>query len=57
VDGSITVRDGHAIADEVENHIMTEIPEILEIVIHVDPQDAAGIDAEDTPQRTGAACP
>ena len=57
VDGSITVRDGHTIADEVENHIMIEIPEILEIVIHVDPQDAAGIDAEDTPQRTGAACP
>jgi len=57
VDGSITVRDGHAIADEVENHIMTEIPEILEIVIHVDPPDADGIDAEDTPQRAGAACP
>jgi cation diffusion facilitator family transporter len=56
VDGSITVRDGHAIADEVESHIIAEIPEILDVVIHVDPPDAAGIDDEDTPDSAGAAC-
>lgn len=57
VDGSITVRDGHAIADEVESRIMAEIPEILDVVIHVDPPDAAGIDNEEKPDETGAACP
>ena len=57
VDGSITVREGHAIADEVERHIMAEIPEILDVVIHVDPPDAAGIDDEETPDEAGAACP
>jgi cation diffusion facilitator family transporter len=57
VDGSITVREGHAIADEVESHIMAEIPEILDIVIHVDPPDAAGIDHEETPDEAGATCP
>ena len=39
VDGSISVREGHTIADEVENHIMSEIPEVLEVVMHVDPPD------------------
>ncbi|UCD80612.1 MAG: cation transporter [Desulfobacterales bacterium] len=39
VDGSITVREGHTIADEVESHIMSEIPEVLEVVMHVDPPD------------------
>ena len=57
VDGSISVRDGHAIADEVESHIMAEIPEILDVVIHVDPPDAAGIDDEDRPDEAGAVCP
>jgi cation diffusion facilitator family transporter len=54
VDGTITVREGHAIADEVEFHIMSDIPEVLEVVIHVDPQDVAGIDEEDAPDRAGA---
>jgi divalent metal cation (Fe/Co/Zn/Cd) transporter len=39
VDGSITVREGHAIADEVENRIIQSIPNVLGVVIHVDPPD------------------
>ena len=42
VDGSISVREGHAIADEVENRIMVGIPNILDVVIHVDPPVIAG---------------
>ncbi len=57
VDGSISVREGHAIADEVESHIMAAIPEILDVVIHVDPPDAAGMDDEDGSDEAGAACP
>ena len=39
VDGSITVRKGHAIADEVESKIIDSIPNVLGVVIHVDPPD------------------
>jgi len=39
VDGSISVRDGHAIADEVENKIIGGIANVLGVVIHVDPSD------------------
>jgi len=39
VDGEISVRDGHTIADSVENNIITSIPEILEVVVHVDPSE------------------
>ena len=37
VDGEISVREGHAIADSVENNIIAGIQEILEVVVHVDP--------------------
>jgi cation diffusion facilitator family transporter len=37
VDGSISVRAGHAIADEVENQIIECIPNVLGVTIHVDP--------------------
>jgi cation diffusion facilitator family transporter len=41
IDGSVNVREGHRIADEVENRIVEGIPEVLEVVIHVDPTEAA----------------
>ena len=37
VDGEISVRAGHSIADAVENNIIAGIPEVLEVVVHVDP--------------------
>jgi cation diffusion facilitator family transporter len=43
VDGSISVRDGHAIADEVEAQIINGIPIVLGAVIHVDPMDLKGV--------------
>lgn len=48
VAGSLTVRDGHAIADDVEAQIIADIPEILDVVIHVDPPDVAGLEDEDS---------
>jgi len=39
VDGSVSVRVGHAIADEVENKIIDSIPNALEVIVHVDPSD------------------
>jgi cation diffusion facilitator family transporter len=39
VDGEISVREGHTIADIVENNIIAGIPEVLEVVVHVDPSE------------------
>ena len=41
VDGNISVREGHTIADNVENGIISSIPEVLEVVVHVDPPPAS----------------
>jgi cation diffusion facilitator family transporter len=37
VDGNMSVQEGHTIADNVENSIISGIPEVLEVVVHVDP--------------------
>jgi cation diffusion facilitator family transporter len=41
VDGSITVREGHFIADDVKDRIIGEIPEVLDVIVHVDPPERA----------------
>jgi cation diffusion facilitator family transporter len=41
VAGSITVRAGHVIADDVRNHIIAEMPEVLDVIVHVDPPEKA----------------
>jgi cation diffusion facilitator family transporter len=41
VDGNISVREGHTIADTVENSIISGIPEVLDVVVHVDPSQAS----------------
>ena len=41
VDGTITVREGHSIADNVQDRIIAEIPEVLDVIVHVDPPEAA----------------
>jgi cation diffusion facilitator family transporter len=39
VQGSLTVRQGHDIADDVKDRIIAGIPEILDVIVHVDPAD------------------
>ena len=41
VNGSITVREGHVIADDVRDRIIAQIPEVLDVVVHVDPPENA----------------
>ncbi|MDX1707299.1 MAG: cation diffusion facilitator family transporter [Desulfobacterales bacterium] len=41
VEGSLTVRQGHDIADDVRNRISAGIPEILDVIVHVDPPERA----------------
>lgn len=57
VDGSISVREGHAIADEVENRIIDGIPNVLDVVIHVDPPDIAGLNSENSIELSDSTCP
>ena len=41
VQGSLTVRQGHDIADDVKNRIIQGIPEILDVIVHIDPPEKA----------------
>jgi cation diffusion facilitator family transporter len=41
VEGSISVREGHNIADDVRDRITEEIPEVLDVIVHVDPPERA----------------
>ena len=38
VDGRLTVREGHAIAHEVENSILEQVPKIAEVLVHIEPE-------------------
>ena len=42
VDGSMTVREGHAIADDVRDCIIEDIPDVVDVVVHVDPPESTG---------------
>ncbi len=44
VDGLITVRQGHDIADDVKARIIDRIPEVLDVIVHVDPPERAARD-------------
>jgi len=41
VEGLISVRDGHEIADDVKARIIEALPEVLDVVVHVDPPERA----------------
>ena len=41
VDGSMPVRQGHDIADDVRDCLINEIPDIVDVIVHVDPPEAA----------------
>ena len=41
IDGSITVLEGHNIAEEVEKRILREGPDIIDVTIHIEPTEAA----------------
>jgi len=40
VDGSISVQEGHCIADNVKDQIIAGIPDVLDVVVHVDPSES-----------------
>ena len=40
VEGSMTVREGHAIADDVRDCLIEEIPDVVDVIVHVDPPES-----------------
>jgi divalent metal cation (Fe/Co/Zn/Cd) transporter len=38
VNGDLSVRQGHKIAHEVENRVLNGLPQIAEVLVHVEPQ-------------------
>lgn len=47
VDGSMSVRDSHKIAGEVEREIRARVDNVYDIVVHVEPAGASGADAHE----------
>ena len=39
VDGEMSVRDGHHIAHLVENKVLASIPQISEVLVHIEPEE------------------
>ncbi len=39
VDGNISVREGHEIAHKLKNRIWEKLPEVADVLIHVEPAD------------------
>ncbi len=47
VDSSISVKEGHEIAHSLKNVIRAEIPEVADVLIHVEPEKTNGINNKD----------
>lgn len=39
--GTISVKTGHDIAEQVKQNLMTELPDLKDVVIHIEPEEAA----------------
>jgi cation diffusion facilitator family transporter len=39
VNGSLTVREGHKIAHRVEDQVLTGVPQVAEVLVHVEPEE------------------
>jgi cation diffusion facilitator family transporter len=41
VDNDMSVYDGHLVAEDVENRILTQGPDVVDVVVHIEPLDSA----------------
>lgn len=41
VDGAMTVYDGHLVAEDVKKRIMTHGPDVIDVVVHIEPKEVA----------------
>jgi divalent metal cation (Fe/Co/Zn/Cd) transporter len=47
VDPELSVREGHSISEEVKQHLLKKGPDVLDVVVHLEPYDAEEIHAEE----------
>ena len=45
VDARISVSEGHRIAESARLRVLREHPEVLDVLVHIDPDDGSGADA------------
>jgi len=48
VDGTISVYQGHEIAEEVRTAVMSQVSEVVDVVVHVEPHQAGQVHVEDS---------
>ncbi|MBF0452238.1 MAG: cation transporter [Candidatus Magnetomorum sp.] len=41
VDGSMTVYEGHQVAEDIEKRILDNGPDVVDVVVHIEPEDSA----------------
>ncbi len=51
VDGAMSVRDAHDLGHHVKDWLMAELPEISDIVVHLEPADEGGDAGEGSAAR------
>ena len=39
VNGNLTVREGHKIAHQVEDQVLKGVPQVAEVLVHVEPEE------------------
>jgi divalent metal cation (Fe/Co/Zn/Cd) transporter len=39
VNGDLTLREGHRIAHEVEDQVLKGVPQVAEVLVHVEPEE------------------
>jgi len=39
VNGNLTVREGHKIAHRVEDQVLKGVPQVAEVLVHVEPEE------------------
>ncbi|WP_462325411.1 cation diffusion facilitator family transporter [Desulfoplanes sp.] len=47
VNGNMPVRDGHTIAEHVRKAVIQEVPEVVDVIVHVDPHQVSRVHVED----------
>jgi divalent metal cation (Fe/Co/Zn/Cd) transporter len=39
VNGDLSVRQGHKVAHEVEDQVLNRLPQVVEVLVHVEPEE------------------
>jgi divalent metal cation (Fe/Co/Zn/Cd) transporter len=54
VDPTISVLEGHRVAHEVKAHIQDELPQVMDVMVHVEPFHPGRLPELNTPRQNGS---